>query len=44
MLKSSIAEVVETVKYIQQENQVKLSNIIIDEDGVGAELKTFYAA
>jgi hypothetical protein len=41
MLKSSIAEVVETVKYIQQENQVKLSNIIIDEDGVGGGAKDF---
>lgn len=40
-LKSEIPLIVNTVKEIQQEHQVKLTNIIIDEDGVGGGAKDY---
>jgi len=41
LLKSSINEVVDEVRQIQQENGVPLRNIVIDEDGVGGGAKDF---
>jgi PBSX family phage terminase large subunit len=41
MLKSSVNEVVEQIKKIQQDNQVNLRNIIVDEDGVGGGVKDY---
>ena len=41
LLKSSINEVVEAVKVLQQEYQVNLRNIIVDEDGVGGGVKDY---
>ncbi len=35
ILKSSVKEVVDEIKKLQQENQVPLRNIIVDSDGVG---------
>ena len=41
LLKSSVNEVVEAVRQLQQENQVNLRNIIVDEDGVGGGVKDY---
>ncbi len=41
ILKSSIDEVVEAVRTIQQEYSVPLRNIVIDEDGVGGGAKDY---
>ena len=41
MLKTSITQVVDAVKSLQQEYEVKLSNIIVDEDGVGGGAKDY---
>ena len=41
LLKSSVNEVVEAVKQLQQEFQVSLRNIIVDEDGVGGGVKDY---
>jgi hypothetical protein len=41
LLKSAINDVVEQIKQIQQQEQVKLSNIIVDEDGVGGGVKDY---
>lgn len=41
LLKSAINDVVEQVRALQQEYAVNLSNIIIDEDGVGGGAKDF---
>tara|TARA_R100000995_G_scaffold43190_2_gene20196 strand:+ start:1253 stop:2563 length:1311 start_codon:yes stop_codon:yes gene_type:complete len=41
LLKSSINDVVEEVRRLQQENQVPLRNIIVDEDGVGGGVKDY---
>jgi phage terminase large subunit len=41
LLKSSINDVVDNVRQLQQENQVPLRNIIIDEDGVGGGAKDY---
>ena len=41
LLKSAINEVVNEIRDIQQANQVKLTNIIIDEDGVGGGAKDY---
>ena len=41
MLKSAINDVVSEIRDIQQSNQVKLTNIIIDEDGVGGGAKDY---
>ena len=41
MLKSSVNEVVEQIKKLQQANQVNLRNIIVDEDGVGGGVKDY---
>ena len=41
LLKSSVNEVVEAVKVLQQEYQVNLRNIIVDEDGVGGGVKDY---
>jgi len=41
LLKSSINDVVDNVRQLQQENQVPLQNIIIDEDGVGGGAKDY---
>ena len=41
LLKSSINDVVEEVRRLQQENQVALRNIIVDEDGVGGGVKDY---
>ena len=41
LLKSAINDVVSEIKDIQQSNQVKLTNIIIDEDGVGGGAKDY---
>ena len=35
LLKSAVNDVVDEIKKLQQENQVNLTNIIVDEDGVG---------
>lgn len=40
-LKSEIPLIVETVRDMQQQHQVKLTNIIIDEDGVGGGAKDY---
>tara|TARA_R100000655_G_C2990114_1_gene192994 strand:- start:766 stop:2082 length:1317 start_codon:yes stop_codon:yes gene_type:complete len=44
LLKSSVNEVVEVIRDIQQKNQVLLRNIIIDEDGVGGGAVDFLRA
>ena len=41
MLKSAINEVVEEVREMQQEYSVRLTNIIVDEDGVGGGVKDY---
>ena len=41
MLKSAINEVVEEVRKIQQQYSVRLTNIIVDEDGVGGGVKDY---
>lgn len=41
LLKSAINDVVSEIRDIQQSNQVKLTNIIIDEDGVGGGAKDY---
>jgi len=41
LLKSAINDVVSEIRDIQQANQVKLTNIIIDEDGVGGGAKDY---
>ena len=41
LLKSSINDVVDNVRQIQQDNQVPLRNIVIDEDGVGGGAKDY---
>ena len=41
LLKSAINDVVSEIRDIQQTNQVKLTNIIIDEDGVGGGAKDY---
>ena len=41
LLKSSVNEVVEAVRQLQQDNQVNLTNIIVDEDGVGGGVKDY---
>ena len=41
LLKSAINDVVDEVKKLQQENQVNLTNIIVDEDGVGGGVKDY---
>ena len=41
LLKSAINDVVEQVRALQQEYAVNLTNIIIDEDGVGGGAKDF---
>ena len=41
LLKSSVNEVVEAVRELQQEHQVNLRNIIVDEDGVGGGVKDY---
>ena len=41
LLKSSVNEVVDVVRQMQQEDQVNLRNIIVDEDGVGGGVKDY---
>ena len=41
LLKSSVNEVVDVVRQMQQEEQVNLRNIIVDEDGVGGGVKDY---
>ena len=41
LLKSSVNDVVESIKKLQQEHQVNLRNIIVDEDGVGGGVKDY---
>ncbi len=41
LLKSSVNEVVDAVRQLQQDNQVNLTNIIVDEDGVGGGVKDY---
>ena len=41
LLKSSVNDVVDEIKVLQQENQVNLRNIIVDEDGVGGGVKDY---
>ena len=41
LLKSSVNDVVEAVRQLQQEYQVNLRNIIVDEDGVGGGVKDY---
>ena len=41
LLKSSVNEVVDAVRQLQQEHQVSLRNIIVDEDGVGGGVKDY---
>ena len=41
LLKSAVNEVVDEIKKLQQENQVNLTNIIVDEDGVGGGVKDY---
>jgi len=41
LLKSSVNEVVDVVRQMQQSNQVNLRNIIVDEDGVGGGVKDY---
>tara|TARA_R100000781_G_scaffold92092_1_gene57032 strand:+ start:14179 stop:15489 length:1311 start_codon:yes stop_codon:yes gene_type:complete len=41
MLKSSVNEVVDEVRALQQEHEVPLRNIIVDEDGVGGGVKDY---
>ena len=41
LLKSAINDVVDEIKKLQQENQVNLTNIIVDEDGVGGGVKDY---
>ena len=41
LLKSSVNEVVEAVKALQQEYQVNLRNVIVDEDGVDGGVKDY---
>mgnify|MGYP003627981015 FL=1 len=41
ILKSAINDVVDEIKKLQQENQVNLTNIIVDEDGVGGGVKDY---
>ena len=41
LLKSAINDVVDAVRLLQKEHQVKLSNIIVDEDGVGGGVKDY---
>jgi len=41
LLKSSVNEVVEQIKKLQQKYQVNLRNIIVDEDGVGGGVKDY---
>jgi len=41
LLKSSVNEVVEAVRRLQQDHQVSLRNIIVDEDGVGGGVKDY---
>ena len=41
LLKSSVNNVVDEIRQIQQQEQVKLTNIIVDEDGVGGGVKDY---
>jgi len=41
LLKTSINEVVDAVRQMQQNHQVNLRNIIVDEDGVGGGVKDY---
>jgi len=41
VLKSSVNEVVDAVRQLQQEHEVSLRNIIVDEDGVGGGVKDY---
>ena len=41
LLKSAVNDVVDEIKKLQQENQVNLTNIIVDEDGVGGGVKDY---
>ncbi|QDP46666.1 MAG: putative terminase large subunit [Prokaryotic dsDNA virus sp.] len=41
LLKSSVNEVVDAVRQLQQEHEVSLRNIIVDEDGVGGGVKDY---
>jgi phage terminase large subunit len=41
LLKSSVNNVVDEIRHIQQQEQVKLTNIIVDEDGVGGGVKDY---
>jgi len=41
MLKSAVNEVVEQIRLLQQQYSVRLTNIIVDEDGVGGGVKDY---
>jgi len=41
ILKSAVNDVVDEIKKLQQENSVPLTNIIVDEDGVGGGVKDY---
>jgi phage terminase large subunit len=41
MLKSAVNDVVDEVKILQQQYAVRLTNIIVDEDGVGGGVKDY---
>jgi phage terminase large subunit len=41
MLKSAVNEVVEQIRLFQQQYSVRLTNIIVDEDGVGGGVKDY---
>ena len=41
MLKSAVNEVVDQIKILQQQYAVRLTNIIVDEDGVGGGVKDY---
>jgi len=41
MLKSAINDIVDEIRRLQQQHQVKLTNIIVDEDGVGGGVKDY---
>ena len=41
ILKSAVNEVVDEIRVMQQQNNVRLTNIIVDEDGVGGGVKDY---
>ena len=41
ILKSAVNEVVDEIRLLQQQNNVRLTNIIVDEDGVGGGVKDY---